>query len=299
MCGAVYAGERHDRWWLTGTQLWLAERAVHARAARCAAYERRSRRVRRAMLDEYADRYARYPNRRQRARPVAAVLQHVSRVDLAAPALRSPPICSTPPGGCARRPRHAFASGSSSRARRSSLVRRRRSRIVRSGTTPRCSPRRASLGESRSVAARDHCSPLGARSRSSRTGLLADGTLVRGRELSSLRAPRALVRRDDGGSGRRAEFPPRCSRAFSADSRRRFSPRFPISHFRRAAIRSTASRSASGASPSRASSDSRGATTRAAHRRARSAVRERHRRSATPAAGARRPSPSATSRRAR
>ena len=63
-CGAVHAGELHDRWATTWRQLWLAERAVHAallallRPAGAGAHGALAD----ALLDQYAQAYPRYPN---------------------------------------------------------------------------------------------------------------------------------------------------------------------------------------------------------------------------------------------
>ncbi|HEX6964483.1 MAG TPA: heparinase II/III family protein [Gemmatimonadaceae bacterium] len=62
-CGAVYTGERHDRWWVMSYQLWLAERAVHAAALHALTGERALAHVAVEILHEYADRYHQYPNR--------------------------------------------------------------------------------------------------------------------------------------------------------------------------------------------------------------------------------------------
>jgi hypothetical protein len=60
-CGTVQTGERHHRWWLMFAQLWRAERAVHGAALHALGDEPRLAAFARATLDEYADRYARYP----------------------------------------------------------------------------------------------------------------------------------------------------------------------------------------------------------------------------------------------
>jgi hypothetical protein len=60
-CGAVQSGERHHRWWLMFAQLWRAERAVHGAVLHAIGDEPRLAAFARATLDEYADRYARYP----------------------------------------------------------------------------------------------------------------------------------------------------------------------------------------------------------------------------------------------
>lgn len=60
-CGTVYGGERHHRWWLMFAQLWRAERAVHGALLNALHFDARLAAFARATLDEYADRYARYP----------------------------------------------------------------------------------------------------------------------------------------------------------------------------------------------------------------------------------------------
>jgi hypothetical protein len=60
-CGTVQTGERHHRWWLMFAQLWRAERAVHGALLNALHFEPRLAAFARATLEEYADRYARYP----------------------------------------------------------------------------------------------------------------------------------------------------------------------------------------------------------------------------------------------
>ena len=62
LCNEVCVGERHDRWWLMFAQLWRAERAVHAAALHALRDEPALAAFSRATLEEYADRYDRYPN---------------------------------------------------------------------------------------------------------------------------------------------------------------------------------------------------------------------------------------------
>ena len=62
MCNTMHVGERHDRWWLMFAQLWRAERAVHAAALHALRGAPPLAAFARATLEEYADRYARYPN---------------------------------------------------------------------------------------------------------------------------------------------------------------------------------------------------------------------------------------------
>jgi heparinase II/III-like protein len=61
VCGTMYTGERNHRWWLMFAQLWRAERAVHGALLNALHSEPRLAAFARATLDEYADRYARYP----------------------------------------------------------------------------------------------------------------------------------------------------------------------------------------------------------------------------------------------
>jgi Heparinase II/III-like protein len=60
-CHAMQTGERHHRWWLMFAQLWRAERAVHAAALHALGSSPRLAAFARATLDEYADRYSRFP----------------------------------------------------------------------------------------------------------------------------------------------------------------------------------------------------------------------------------------------
>ena len=62
MCNTVQVGERHHRWWLMFAQLWRAERAVHAAALHLLRDEPLFAAFARATLEEYSDRYDRYPN---------------------------------------------------------------------------------------------------------------------------------------------------------------------------------------------------------------------------------------------
>ena len=61
VCGTVQTGERHHRWWLMFAQLWRAERAVHAAVLHLLTDEPPLAAFARATLDEYAERYGRYP----------------------------------------------------------------------------------------------------------------------------------------------------------------------------------------------------------------------------------------------
>ena len=60
-CGVVQSGERHHRWWLMFAQLWRAERAVHGALLHALRGDPPLAAFARATLDEYADRYGRYP----------------------------------------------------------------------------------------------------------------------------------------------------------------------------------------------------------------------------------------------
>ena len=61
--GAVWRGDRHDRWWLMGYHLWLAERAVHAAALAALGVDASLGSFAARVLDGYSDRYLAYPNR--------------------------------------------------------------------------------------------------------------------------------------------------------------------------------------------------------------------------------------------
>jgi hypothetical protein len=63
LCGRVFRGELHDRFWLYWYQLWLAERAVHAALLHRLRGEPRHAELARAILAGYAERYLDYPNR--------------------------------------------------------------------------------------------------------------------------------------------------------------------------------------------------------------------------------------------
>ncbi len=87
-CGRVYTGELHDRFWNYWYQLWLAERAVHGAVLSSVGFGDRYAVLARDILAGYCDRYLRYPNVDNVLGPTRSVLQHVSRIDLAAPDLR-------------------------------------------------------------------------------------------------------------------------------------------------------------------------------------------------------------------
>jgi hypothetical protein len=63
MCGTVYRGEWHDRFWIYWYQLWLAERAVHAAALSRLGVDNRFGALAARILEGYVERYDRYPNR--------------------------------------------------------------------------------------------------------------------------------------------------------------------------------------------------------------------------------------------
>jgi hypothetical protein len=62
ICNTVHVGERHHRWWLMFAQLWRAERAVHGAALHALRGAPTFAAFSRDTLEEYADRYDRYPN---------------------------------------------------------------------------------------------------------------------------------------------------------------------------------------------------------------------------------------------
>ena len=63
LCGTVYRGELHDRFWIYWYQLWLAERAVHAAVLSRLGIDARYTALAEQMLDGYVERYGTYPNR--------------------------------------------------------------------------------------------------------------------------------------------------------------------------------------------------------------------------------------------
>jgi hypothetical protein len=62
VCGDVYRGELHDRFWIYWYQLWLAERAVHAAALFRLGVDDRFSSLATSILEGYVGRYASYPN---------------------------------------------------------------------------------------------------------------------------------------------------------------------------------------------------------------------------------------------
>ena len=63
VCGRVYDGEWHHRWWVYSYQLWLAERAVHAALLHLLRGDARHASLARDIAHRYAEAYATYPNR--------------------------------------------------------------------------------------------------------------------------------------------------------------------------------------------------------------------------------------------
>jgi hypothetical protein len=63
VCGRVYRGELHDRFWIYWYQLWLAERAVHASLLHRLRGDERHASLARTILAGYAEQYLHYPNR--------------------------------------------------------------------------------------------------------------------------------------------------------------------------------------------------------------------------------------------
>ncbi len=61
-CGESFRGARHDRWWVMGYQLWLAERAVHAAALGQVGSDAALSRFAADLLLEFAEAYPTYPN---------------------------------------------------------------------------------------------------------------------------------------------------------------------------------------------------------------------------------------------
>jgi hypothetical protein len=62
LCGEVYRGELHYRFWIYWYQLWLAERAVHASVLAALGVGPGFTRLAERILGEYVDRYHTYPN---------------------------------------------------------------------------------------------------------------------------------------------------------------------------------------------------------------------------------------------
>jgi hypothetical protein len=62
VCGSVYEGDEHYRWWIMGYQLWLAERAVHAATLWRLRGIIRYHRLAEAILAKLAGQYLQYPD---------------------------------------------------------------------------------------------------------------------------------------------------------------------------------------------------------------------------------------------
>jgi hypothetical protein len=62
VCGTVYQGELHERFWIYWYQLWLAERAVHAALLAQLGLGEQFATLAASILDGYAERYLTYPN---------------------------------------------------------------------------------------------------------------------------------------------------------------------------------------------------------------------------------------------
>jgi hypothetical protein len=62
ICGEVYQGPLHDRFWIYWYQLWLAERAVHASLLHALGGDDRFCHLAQQILNGYLDRYHTYPN---------------------------------------------------------------------------------------------------------------------------------------------------------------------------------------------------------------------------------------------
>jgi hypothetical protein len=62
VCGEVYRGELHDRFWIYWYQLWLAERAIHSAALFRLGIGDRFASLATSILDGYIGRYSTYPN---------------------------------------------------------------------------------------------------------------------------------------------------------------------------------------------------------------------------------------------
>ena len=63
ICGEVYTGELHDRFWLYWYQLWLAERSLHGALLGNLLGSASAADLSARILERYADQYVRYPNR--------------------------------------------------------------------------------------------------------------------------------------------------------------------------------------------------------------------------------------------
>src|SRR5690349_6362628 len=63
VCGDVYAGVYHDRFWVFWYQMWLAERAVHGALLARLCCDESARALSRHILERYSDEYLLYANR--------------------------------------------------------------------------------------------------------------------------------------------------------------------------------------------------------------------------------------------
>ena len=291
-----YAGERHDRLWLMFAQLWLAERAVHGAAAlRAARRAARSPRFARATLDEYADRYARYPNRDNVLGPSRPFFStYLESIWLLQLCVAADLLDAARRWRCGDR--RASASASSSRAPRSSRVRRRR--IEPPGLERRRAARRRARARRSRARRNTRCIRASGLIAQLGTGLLADGSWYEG-ENYHLFAHRGLWYGVTMAEAAGLELPAALldalpGRLLDAVSHRVSRPHFPARRDSQYGVSLRQWRIAESCELGLAR-----ARRCATHRRARVALRATTFRIATPAAGARRPRPSATSRRPR
>src|SRR5439155_2039104 len=63
VCGEIFTGELHYRFWIYWYQLWLAERAVHAAGFAALGFGDAYARFAAQLLDRYGEQYESYPNR--------------------------------------------------------------------------------------------------------------------------------------------------------------------------------------------------------------------------------------------
>lgn len=63
VCGELFRGEEHYRWWIMNYQLWLAERAVHSATLYALSGDAACGVLSRTILERYAGRYLDYPDR--------------------------------------------------------------------------------------------------------------------------------------------------------------------------------------------------------------------------------------------
>ena len=262
VCGEVYRGELHDRFWIYWYQLWLAERAIHAAALFRLGVGDRFAGLATSILDGYIERYSTYPNVDNVLGPTRLFFStYLESIWLLQICVATDLLDATPSGahGARARPDRRAESRDHRRVRRGRVepagVERRRAAggesprsTMRAAPRTRCSARRASSRTS----ARD-CSPTERWYEGENYHLFAHRGLWYGVTMAEAR--------------RVSNCQPRSSIDFSAGSLRRSRRRCPISPFRRAATRSTRFRCASGVSPSIASWGSRAATIRSWRRR--------------------------------